>query len=135
MIIESTQNKLDQNGNAVGKEKVTEVVLHDYTCTSNPTTKTFTYSENTIVDINDGKRHKTRGFVIAIDDSPYPNFGFLVSQMNKPDFEDHSNITNGKAYGKNLVGFCRKCRNGVVAELKIKFPGHGPIQSLDPVSE
>ena len=56
-----------------GAYKETSVILHCYTLTRHNTKKAWYYSEDTNPNLNDGKRHKIRSFVIAHNDLPYPD--------------------------------------------------------------
>lgn len=98
----------------------TSVILHDYTLTKK--NNTLVYSQNTNPDLNDGKRHKTRSFIIAHNDSPYPDTTKLKALINIPT-KNHSNIKNSADYGSKLGGFCPTCQAMVKSECKNKFGG------------
>ncbi len=101
--------------------KETSVILHDYILTKNKST--YDYTENNNPNINDGKRHRTRSFVISYDDNPYPSVTKLKNMLNNAKITNHSNITNSIQYGKNLINFCPKCLSTVKNECNKKFGG------------
>ena len=110
----------------VNGKKETSVILHTYTCTVNKTTHQFEFHEETKPDLNNGKRHRVRSFVIAHDDKEYPNKGDLKKLLTPSKLEDikHMNIKTSKEYGENLGGFCTKCLKKVKDECKKKFGGN-----------
>jgi len=119
MINESnTSTGKDENSKRV---KCTEVILHSYTLTRDAVTKTWNYKEELNPNLNDGKRHHTRGFIIAYDDKPYPSLTKLRNMLDNATITSHSNIKNPKDYGSKLRDFCPTCLNAVKKECKTKF--------------
>ncbi len=86
--------------------KLTQVILHDYILTKKGSN--YSYQQNAIPDLNDGKRHRTRGFIIAIDDKPYPSLEKL-KKLLAPPTKSHSNIKTSNDYATKLTGFCPIC--------------------------
>lgn len=103
--------------------KVTEVILHSFTCTPDLKTKSWKYSEDVNPNLNDGKRHKVRGLIIAQDNNPYPNITRLKEILTQP-IVNHSNIKNSKDYGTKLINFCPTCLAMTKSECKKKFGGN-----------
>lgn len=103
--------------------KQTSVILHSYILERDSKTKTWKYSEDERLNLNDGFRHRTRSFVIAHDDVPHPNVTKLKELLVIPT-TDHSNVKTASDYGSKLGGFCPDCLAKVKSECKKKFGGN-----------
>ncbi len=117
MIQDTNLTTNDQNK----KVKETSVILHSYILTKNK--QSYDYTESKTLDLNDGKRHRTRSLIIAHDDQPYPSAIKLKNIINSAKLTNHSNITNSLQYGANLINFCPKCLTAVKLECNKKFGG------------
>ncbi len=104
-----------------GHYKETSVILHCYTLTKNSLHQ-YRYSEDKIPNLNDGKRHRVRSFIIAHNDKEYPNKIELKKLLKPVKLEkNHMNVKNCQEYGENLGGFCTECVAQVKKECKKKF--------------
>ncbi len=97
----------DKNSN----KKITQVILHSYTLKK--VKNSWSFTEDQIIDLNDGKRHKVRSFTIAYDDKPYPTKARLQELLGDTPshpmiIQNHSNIKTSQDYIR-LGNFCPLC--------------------------